>query len=100
MDLNFEHILELIDRARRHSRQVFVAIDGRSGAGKSTFAAALAAASGATIIEGDDFYAGGIEVRDDAVEQRADACIDRQKLFGVLRQLNSGLAATYRPFDF
>jgi len=100
VDLNFEHIFELIDRARRHSLPVFVAIEGRSGAGKSTFAAALATASGATIIEGDDFYAGGIEVRDDTVEQRADACIDRPKLCGVLRQLNLGLEATYRPFDW
>jgi uridine kinase len=100
VDLNCEHALVLIEHARSHSRPVFVAVDGRSGAGKSTFATALAAASGATIIEGDDFYAGGIEVRGDTAKQRADACIDRPKLCGVLQQLASGKTATYRPFDW
>jgi uridine kinase len=41
-------------------RPVIVGIDGRSGAGKSTFARALAAASQIPIeiVEGDDFYLG------------------------------------------
>ncbi len=100
MDPNCNPALALIARARTHSDPVFIAIDGRSGTGKSTFAAALAAASGATIIEGDDFYAGGIELRGDTAEQRADACIDRPKLYGVLQQLKLGRAAAYRPFDW
>lgn len=77
-----------------------VAIDGRSGVGKSTFAAALAAVSNAVVVEGDDFYAGGLKIRNDTAAQRADACIDRPKLAGVLQQLQSGMAATYRPFDW
>lgn len=92
--------LVLIEQARTHATPVFVAIDGRSGVGKSTFANALAAATGATLIEGDDFYAGGTELRTDTAEQRADACIDRAKLVSMLQQLKSGLPTTYRAFDW
>lgn len=33
-----------------------VAVDGHSAAGKSTFAAALAACTAAALVPGDDFY--------------------------------------------
>lgn len=100
MDVDSNNALRLIEQARRRTRRVVVAVDGRSGVGKSTFAAALAAASDAVVVEGDDFYAGGVEVGRDTAEQRADACIDRPKLIGVLQQLRSGVAAPYRPFDW
>lgn len=40
-------------------RPFVVAIDGRSGVGKSTFARDLAERLGAALVEGDDFFAGG-----------------------------------------
>ena len=51
-------VLQLIGRIER--RPIVVGIDGRSGAGKSTFARELAAASpiSTRIVEGDDFYLG------------------------------------------
>ncbi|MBX7484049.1 uridine kinase family protein [Qipengyuania qiaonensis] len=100
MDANSNNAIRLIEQAKRQTSRVIVAVDGRSGVGKSTFAAALAAESGAVVVEGDDFYAGGVEVRGDTAEQRADACIDRPKLIGVLQQLRSGMSVTYRPFDW
>jgi len=90
----------LIEHAGRRGLPVFVAVDGRSGAGKSTFAAALAASSQALLIEGDSFYSGGTQLRSDTAEKRADACIDRPKLRAVLDQLRAGKTATYRAFDW
>jgi uridine kinase len=100
VDPNCIDAIVMIERAGRRGLPVLVAIDGRSGAGKSTFGAALAAASNAPLIEGDAFYAGGLELRSDTAKQRAEACIDRPKLRGVLQQLKAGRAATYRPFDW
>jgi uridine kinase len=91
----------LIARSGRRGAATLVAVDGRSGVGKSTFAAALAAAgSTARIVEGDAFYAGGLKVWTDTAERRADACIDRPKLRSVLENLKAGRSATYRPFDW
>lgn len=100
MDLDCSKSIALIDQARPSRLPVLVGIDGRSGAGKSTFAAALAAASRARLIDGDAFYAGGLHIRDDTPRQRAEACIDRPKLRGVLEELRSGCAATFRSFDW
>lgn len=100
MNPAFNDAIGMIDRAATRGLPVFVAVDGRSGAGKSTFAAALAAATDASLIEGDAFYAGGMELRNDTPEQRAQACIDRPKLRGVLEHLRSGRATTFRPFDW
>ena len=51
---------------------VVVALDGRSGVGKSTLATAIADRLGAVVIEGDDFYAGGVGILGDSPECRAD----------------------------
>jgi len=77
-----------------------IAIDGRSGVGKSTFAERLSERFNAGLIAGDDFYAGGTSLRRDGPEELADSCIDRKRLGSVLRQLKSGRHARYRPFDW
>ena len=53
-------------QAARWTAPLLVAIDGRSGVGKSSFAARLAAALGATVVPGDDFYPGGADAEWDA----------------------------------
>lgn len=58
------------------SRPYFVAIDGRSGVGKSTLSLAVGNALGAAVIEGDDFFAGGMGMRSDRLCLRAADCID------------------------
>lgn len=77
-----------------------VAIDGRSGVGKSTLAHAVARSLGAAVIEGDDFYAGGIKLRDDAPASRASACIDHTRQRAVLEALRGGREASWRAFDW
>lgn len=88
-------------------RPVVVGLDGRSGSGKSTLAVALArrlATEGTevTVIEGDDFYAGGSATTWDrrSVEERASRVIDWRRQRDVLRTLQDRGAAEYRPFDW
>ncbi|MBL0944472.1 MAG: hypothetical protein IBJ04_09130 [Hydrogenophaga sp.] len=78
-----------------------VAIDGRSGSGKSTLAQALAEAlPPARVIDGDDFYSGGVDLRHDTPAERAAACIDWRRQREVLTALRAGRPATYRAFDW
>ncbi len=79
---------------------LIVGIDGRSGVGKSTLARHLAEALGGRIVEGDAFFAGGTNIHPGSPAVRAEACIDRPKLAGVLCHLRQGRAARYRPFDW
>lgn len=83
---------------------LFVGIDGRSGAGKSTLAETVSKdlAGQMTVIEGDDFYAGGsAEVWDrrTAAEQ-VDRVIDWPRQRNVLEQLRQEGAAEWHPFDW
>jgi uridine kinase len=80
-----------------------VAVDGHSGAGKSTFAAALAARIVATLVPGDDFY----RVMDDEVRARLSAHEGIGRYFDwermrdeVLVPLLAGRDARYRLFDW
>jgi len=79
---------------------VCVALDGRSGVGKSTLASQLARATAATLLDGDSFFAGGIEVRSDSPEQRARDCIDWRRQRPVLEALRAGRSACYHAFDW
>lgn len=93
--------VELIARSRRGlSRAVVVAVDGRSGAGKSTFAAQLGTITGAAVIDGDDFFAGGVALASDTPEARAARCIDWRKQRDVLGALREARPAAYRAFDW
>jgi len=80
-------------------RPLVVALDGRSGAGKSTLAMALARRMGAGVIEGDDFFAGGTEVRDDPPACLTASCIDWTRQRQVLSALRRGETAVWRAFD-
>lgn len=86
--------------ARKRSGPLVVAIDGRSGTGKSTLAQALAERLGAGVIEGDDFYSGGTGIEGDPPQSRAARCIDWQIQRRVLTALQAGQRATYHAFDW
>jgi uridine kinase len=81
---------------------IIVAIDGRSGTGKSTLTAAVAKPLGATVIKGDDFYAGGSDEHWDALDaaEKVAQVIDwpRQRvLLGTLRERRP---AIWYPYDW
>jgi uridine kinase len=88
-------------------RPVFVALDGRSGSGKSTLACALTAACGqrdvgVSVIEGDQFYAGGSAASWDgrSASEKADRVIDWRRQLRVLDDLRRRGVATWHPFDW
>jgi uridine kinase len=97
----------LIARFGALRRSVFVALDGRSGAGKSTLAAALVSLCNeqdltATVIEGDQFYAGGSAERWDqrSPAAKADLVIDWRRQRRVLDDLRTRGHASWYPFDW
>ena len=86
---------------------VFVGLDGRSGAGKSTLAQAFAAAgadgrAAVTVIDGDDFYAGGSAATWDhrSPVERAEQVIDWRRQLAALEQLQRSGTAEWRAFDW
>lgn len=93
-------VVRIAERARGFARPCVVAIDGRSGTGKSTLAANLAAALGASVLDGDGFFAGGVVVRGDAPEDRVRDCIDWRRQRPVLEALRAGHTASYQAFDW
>jgi hypothetical protein len=87
-------------RAEGLGRPCVVALDGRSGVGKSTLAARLAAEIDGTVVDGDGFYAGGVVVRTDSPRARAESCIDWKAQRVVLESLRAGREARYHAFDW
>src|SRR3989442_389859 len=91
-------------RACPVSPRLVVAIDGRSGSGKSTVATAVAQAISAVIVPCDDFFAAS--VRDAGwdrrtPEQRAADAIDWGRLKReAIATVRTGRAARWYPFDF
>jgi uridine kinase len=86
--------------AQERAGPLVVAIDGRSGVGKSTLAEWLSRRLPATMIEGDDFYAGGTGILGDPPEARAARCIDWRTQRDVLSALRAGQGADYHAFDW
>jgi uridine kinase len=88
----------------RSRRPVLVALDGPSGAGKTTIAAGIAKHLEATIVPGDDFFAAQItdaEWEARSARQRAADAIDWQRLRReALAPLLAGQVARWRAFDF
>ncbi len=80
-----------------------VAIDGRSGTGKSTLAEYIAREVGATVIDQDDIYSGGSleDWRKLTPSEKVDRVIDwRCVRAEVLEPLRAGKVATWHPFDW
>lgn len=88
------------ERARALAHPCIVALDGRSGVGKSTLAGQLGTLLDAAVIDGDDFFAGGVAIRSDTPADRARDCIDWCRQRTVLEALRAGRTATYLAFDW
>jgi uridine kinase len=81
---------------------VLVALDGRSGVGKSTVAGQVGAQVGALVIDGDDFYRGGTDAYWDALgpAEKMELVIDWERQRSLLEQLRRGEAVTWQPYDW
>ncbi|MBA2286421.1 MAG: hypothetical protein H0W02_13140 [Ktedonobacteraceae bacterium] len=92
-----------ISQLLKRKNPVLVALDGRSGTGKSTIAQAIASRVEGVIVVGDDFYSGG---NDDAwsglsAKQKVDKGIDWQRMRAqVLEPLLAKKPASWHALDF
>ena len=83
-------------------RPLLVAIDGHSCAGKSTLASDIAAATGAAIVEGDDFYA-VMSPSDREIlspEEGYRRYFDWRRLRTALRSVQRSGQTRYRRYDW
>ena len=98
-----DQIVFEIRRLLKSKTPVLIALDGRSGTGKSTLAQAIAGRIESVIVVGDDFYSGG---NDDAwsgfsPKEKVDKGIDWQRMrTQVLEPLLAEKSASWHPLDF
>lgn len=84
-------------------KPILIAIDGRSGTGKSTLSKRLAHELNATIIMSDDFYSGGTDAdwQLRTPQEKVALCIDWKRIRReVLAPLLNNHPAIYHPIDF
>lgn len=87
----------------RLARTVLIAVDGRSGSGKTRLSGQLAERVGGCHVVADDFWVGGEqdEWLARTPEQRAAGPVDWRRLRSeVLEPLLRGEQASWRPFDW
>lgn len=80
-----------------------VALDGRSGAGKSNLAASIAVALSGSVIDADDFFTNGPDAEWEArsIEARVADALDWRRLRAeALEPLLAGRVASWHPFNF
>jgi uridine kinase len=99
-----DKVISTIRACSASAQRLVVAIDGRSGSGKSTVAQALARDIGAAIVPCDDFFAVNVSnVEWDALtpEQRVAEAMDWRRLRReAIEPLRSGRPALWYAFDF
>ena len=98
-------ITENIRRVRdSHTRPIVVALDGGSGAGKSTIAGEVQQLTGAAYVLLDDFYTTSVseaELRRRCVEDRLRVVFDWERVRQLaLEPLRAGQAGRWHAFDF
>lgn len=100
----FENLeTKIRDKAAAEGRPFLVALDGRSGTGKSTLAKRLGEALQASVIIGDDFYSGGQlkEWANRTVQDKVDYCMDwRRMRKEALEPLIEGHNAEWHTFNW
>lgn len=95
--------IRAIHASNVEGRPVMVAIDGRSGVGKSSFASALAKQLNAFIIDQDDFFSGieRVELSGLSPAAIADRVIQWERVRDeLLTPLLRGQQVTWIPFDW
>lgn len=100
-----QKILAEVERIRgRLRRPVVVALDGGSGAGKSTIAERLARITSAALVRLDDFYQTVIpesELPRKTIEERLGGVLDWPRVRGeALEPLRAGRPGRWHAFDF
>ncbi|HEX9695692.1 MAG TPA: hypothetical protein VGB64_05195 [Actinomycetota bacterium] len=89
--------------AGRDERPLLIALDGRSGVGKSTLALKMAVALRGEIVDSDSFYSGGTlaDWHRSSATEKAERAIDWRRLrVDALEPLAAGRTARWHPFDW
>ncbi len=92
-----------ISRLLQRKNPVLIALDGRSGTGKSTIAQAIASRVAGTIVVSDDFYSGGNDHAWSGLSasEKVEQVIDWQGMRAqVLEPLLANKPASWHPLDF
>lgn len=101
---DLERAISKIDELmKENDRPILVALDGRSGTGKSTLAKKIAERLGGVEITADDFWVGGSNEEWDkkSKKEKAEQAIDWKRIrTEVLEPLLAGKPATWYPFDW
>lgn len=101
LPLVYTALNEIETLRRAHDAPVLVAIDGRSGSGKSSLAGIIKTRTDGSLVSGDDFYAGGSAIHSQlSAAKLADICLDRTRLRSVMQRLRSGSDAQFHPYDW
>jgi para-aminobenzoate synthetase len=105
MDRTEEEILTRVERIQEEVRRpVVVALDGGSGAGKTTIAEKLMTRTDIALVPLDDFYQTAVPESkwpDKTVEQRLFEVFDWIRVRSeAIEPLRAGYPARYHPFDF
>jgi uridine kinase len=90
-------------RLKKHDGVLVVALDGKSGVGKTTLANDVANELDAANILSDDFFVGGHnkDWAAKSTKEKIDKVIDWRRIKReVLEPLKAGKTATWRPFDW
>ncbi len=104
-------MIEQLDHAIQRIREIqankgkpmLIAIDGRSGVGKSTVANQLATGLNGVVIKGDDFFSGGTDSdwKNRTPPEKVDLVIDWRRLRKeAIEPLLAGRTASWHPFDW
>jgi uridine kinase len=100
----FGDVVAAAEKVIRKRSRCVIALDGGSGAGKSTIAVELARALGAVIVPQDDFYAAYVSHREWHVRSPAECARDvidwRRLRRDALEPLRAGSAARWQLIDF
>ncbi len=99
-----EKAISAIDEIiKKGNKPMLVALDGRSGTGKSTIAKKIAERLGGVEIIADDFWTGGSNDEWDkkSPKEKAALAIDWKRIRSeVLEPLLAGKSASWQPFDW
>lgn len=92
---------EIHRRMLLQASPLLVAIDGGTGAGKSTLAILLAGQVPAVVVQGDDFFQTSIDWSHMSAAEKTIHCIDWQRARReALEPLLAGHVASWHPFNF
>ncbi|MCW3528566.1 hypothetical protein K6Y76_36865 [Burkholderia cenocepacia] len=96
-------VIDRVSRLRELGTPVVVALDGRSGTGKSTLGLEIATVVNGTYVDQDDFFCGGEldQWRAVSPEIRVDKCIDWQRVLrDIVLPFRASRPIHYHPFNW